>query len=354
MAYFSYNNYSHHGGEYPLSPYNCGYDSAEYSLTPYNSSGYDSAEYSGTPYSSSGYDSAGYSVTPYASSGYNSEYSVTPYCSSGYDPAQLHDSAVYSSYKCNDPNPFFAAYDGSFQSFSTIAYSASAVSGPMCIEYDPGTYDHSKTRISVFYSVSEFNEPEFEEYDPTPYGGGYDIAQTYGKPLPPSDETCYPKGLHLSEGTALTRKDEAVDEQAGKLPTESNLLPVPVQEADKQHQEVQGNGHGNLEEKALALYQGEESKGNDDCQPLSGHDSTCGNGQQDYEYSNSVSQIPPGYGLEAMDLCESLFGYWPCLSRNGRRGNGFHGVTDHGTYGNQWKATADYLFGSTNPYDDEK
>jgi len=24
---------------------------------------------------------------------------------------------------------------------------------------------------------------------------------------------------------------------------------------------------------------------------------------------------PSGYGLEAMDLCESLFVYWPCLSR---------------------------------------
>ncbi|KAH0712815.1 hypothetical protein KY290_008939 [Solanum tuberosum] len=32
---------------------------------------------------------------------------------------------------------------------------------------------------------------EFDEYDPTPYGGGYDIALTYGRPLPPSEETCY-------------------------------------------------------------------------------------------------------------------------------------------------------------------
>ncbi|KAL8231498.1 hypothetical protein R6Q57_001276 [Mikania cordata] len=32
---------------------------------------------------------------------------------------------------------------------------------------------------------------DFDEHDPTPYGGGYDIALTYGRPLPPSDETCY-------------------------------------------------------------------------------------------------------------------------------------------------------------------
>ncbi|EPS71766.1 hypothetical protein M569_03001, partial [Genlisea aurea] len=33
---------------------------------------------------------------------------------------------------------------------------------------------------------------DFDEYDPTPYGGGYDISLTYGRPLPPSEETCYP------------------------------------------------------------------------------------------------------------------------------------------------------------------
>ncbi|KAL5211915.1 hypothetical protein ABZP36_022762 [Zizania latifolia] len=33
---------------------------------------------------------------------------------------------------------------------------------------------------------------DFDEYDPTPYGGGYDLALTFGRALPPSDETCYP------------------------------------------------------------------------------------------------------------------------------------------------------------------
>ncbi|KAG6398345.1 hypothetical protein SASPL_139803 [Salvia splendens] len=32
---------------------------------------------------------------------------------------------------------------------------------------------------------------DFDEYDPTPYGGGYNIELTYGRPLPPSEETCY-------------------------------------------------------------------------------------------------------------------------------------------------------------------
>eukprot|EP00252_Welwitschia_mirabilis_P011878 TRINITY_DN263_c0_g1_i2.p1 TRINITY_DN263_c0_g1~~TRINITY_DN263_c0_g1_i2.p1 ORF type:complete len:260 (+),score=29.24 TRINITY_DN263_c0_g1_i2:146-925(+) len=33
---------------------------------------------------------------------------------------------------------------------------------------------------------------DFDEYDPTPYGGGYDLVARYGRPLPPSSETCYP------------------------------------------------------------------------------------------------------------------------------------------------------------------
>ncbi|CAL9092867.1 uncharacterized protein At5g39570-like isoform X1 [Musa acuminata AAA Group] len=38
----------------------------------------------------------------------------------------------------------------------------------------------------------DFNEDDFEEYNPHPYLGGYDIALTYGDPLPPSSATCYP------------------------------------------------------------------------------------------------------------------------------------------------------------------
>ncbi|XP_020577009.1 uncharacterized protein At5g39570-like isoform X2 [Phalaenopsis equestris] len=41
--------------------------------------------------------------------------------------------------------------------------------------------------------ISDFNETEdFEEYNPHPYQGGYDIALTYGDPLPPLSAICYP------------------------------------------------------------------------------------------------------------------------------------------------------------------
>jgi hypothetical protein len=36
------------------------------------------------------------------------------------------------------------------------------------------------------------DDDEFDEYNPHPYSGGYDIAVTYGAPRPPSTATCYP------------------------------------------------------------------------------------------------------------------------------------------------------------------
>lgn len=45
----------------------------------------------------------------------------------------------------------------------------------------------------VFWGGGRADEvADFDEYDPTPYNGGYDIALTFGRPLPPSEETCYP------------------------------------------------------------------------------------------------------------------------------------------------------------------
>ncbi|OQU90487.1 hypothetical protein SORBI_3002G420500 [Sorghum bicolor] len=36
------------------------------------------------------------------------------------------------------------------------------------------------------------DDDEFDDYNPHPYAGGYDITATYGSPLPPSSATCYP------------------------------------------------------------------------------------------------------------------------------------------------------------------
>ncbi|XP_047070741.1 uncharacterized protein At5g39570-like [Lolium rigidum] len=38
----------------------------------------------------------------------------------------------------------------------------------------------------------QVDDDEYYEYNPHPYGGGYDISATYGAPIPPSPSTCYP------------------------------------------------------------------------------------------------------------------------------------------------------------------
>ncbi|KAB5533908.1 hypothetical protein DKX38_016994 [Salix brachista] len=276
---------------------------------------------------------------------YNGGYSITPYNSS-YDSSSDHDSVAYSSYNYNqnqgfsyDPPSYYAAYDP-VSSYSRTAYSESTFSEPMCIKYDPGHYYHEQTRFIVSYNVSEFNETDFEEYDPTPYDGGFDLAATYGKPLPPSAETCYPRstpdpnvasldGFSYGSIIAPYGKDE-VSEPAAKPQSGSKPISPPPIEAASVPLEF-SDGHGNSQEKL----------------------------QKDEER----------YGLEAMDLCEGLFGYWPCLSRYARNNHDCQKAADCGSsypccerwddggggYGNQWKATtADYLFGSSNPYGERR
>lgn len=77
-------------------------------------------------------------------------------------------------------------------------------------------------------------------------------------------------------------------------------------------------------------------------------------GSKQEEYGNQIrQQIPPGYGIEALDLCEGVFGgYFPCLWKRNQR------VYNHQRDGNDnmsdydycWKETAEYLFGNPNPY----
>ena len=43
-----------------------------------------------------------------------------------------------------------------------------------------------------YYTSNDDDVDDFNDYDPTPYSGGYDITVTYGRSVPPSDETCYP------------------------------------------------------------------------------------------------------------------------------------------------------------------
>jgi hypothetical protein len=50
------------------------------------------------------------------------------------------------------------------------------------------------------FLLDEDDDDFFGEYNPHPYRGGYDLAATFGTPLPPSANTCYP----VSSSTAAT------------------------------------------------------------------------------------------------------------------------------------------------------
>ncbi|XP_022927527.1 uncharacterized protein LOC111434325 [Cucurbita moschata] len=225
-------------------------------------------------------------------------------------------------------------------SYSANACSASTFSVPKVIEYDPDFYSDGYQKVSsqfvISYSVSEFNETEFEEYDPTPYGGGYDIHETYGKPLQPSTDICYSPSSSSPPKPPPTAIQEAPKEKIEeKTKPSSEIKPTQIEKDNtaSESEEIE-------EVKAIPF-----------ADPGIGY----GNGRE-------VNQFPSGYGLEAMDLCESLFGYWPCLSRIKKQtacrqpNNGCGRCHGHcycyGNYGNQWQTAADYLFGSHNPYPD--
>ena len=85
----------------------------------------------------------------------------------------------------------------------------------------------------VFWGGGRADEvADFDEYDPTPYGGGYDIALTFGRPLPPSEETCYPISTATSSASSYDRPQQA--QHGGRRPGG----------AEESHGSAAGNGGG--------------------------------------------------------------------------------------------------------------
>ncbi|XP_055961302.1 uncharacterized protein LOC126656274 [Mercurialis annua] len=300
------------------------------------------------------YYSSGYYTDDYGE--YNNSYPLSYYYNNP-GTAFVQDSTPYSSYNSGEyqsfPDnriPFFAAYD---DSVSRIGYSVSTYSEPKYIQHELPPHYHEQTRFVISYSVSEFNDDEFDDYDSTPYGGGYDLTLTYGKPLPPSDKTCYPRSSPsngVSSEVIAEPVVKVVDEPSAEKPrvetkpTAEKPRAETKPTAEKPRAETKPTTTEEAEQlldKPLDLYHS----------PQSGYDNGS-MGENNYEHENQVAQISSGYGLEAMDLCEGLFGYWPCLSKYRKRCDDHRQETaaDRGNHINQWKTTADYLFGTPYPY----
>ncbi|KAJ1396604.1 hypothetical protein SESBI_32528 [Sesbania bispinosa] len=293
---------------------------------------------------------------------YYGEYNFNSYAAN-YDYAQVPAFMTYNSHEYNqpyygyDPSLYFAP-NYSSQSYQNIAYSATTFSDPKSYVYDP---NYGMTQLVISYSTleTEFNETSFDEYDPTPYGGGYDIAETYGKPLSPSDEICYPhsgsSSITVPAGSIvpLPTVEEGIDEKAIKP---QNGIAGQTTDEKPQTQDSSTDQPKEVEDNSYDSEESEESHHDDDNYSGSGYGGGFGNGYSGGQFDEHEKQVPPqypsGYGLEAVDLCESLFGYWPCLSRMKRKENCCGQVIDRGynCQENMWKGTADYLFGDPYPY----
>ncbi|KAL8259381.1 hypothetical protein R6Q59_027334 [Mikania micrantha] len=308
----------------------------------------------------------------------------------------------------------------------TINYFAHSYIKPKLISYEPSACDtnhyvsyHTQYSISYSQEDSGFNEPEFEEYDPTPYGGGYDILSVYGKPLPPSDQTCYPRSKPKPIGPMPTPSSTSQPEPTpmsivtpipldGKEP-KLDPLPIPIATpipAVRLEPKLKPPIPNPLVEPKLEsmpmpiatpiplvdpkpkleseFESVSESESNSDSEPelepdplelkkvgeremgkysYSGHEydypwpeydhntNATGVGYDyGYGYGKQVVQVPPyEYSPEVVDLCESIFGSWPCLARirkqqmrqDNKPGTSGHEHRHH----SPWEDCAGYIFG---------
>ncbi|KAJ3699640.1 hypothetical protein LUZ61_003345 [Rhynchospora tenuis] len=76
----------------------------------------------------------------------------------------------------------------------------------------------------------DFNEDDFEDFNPHPYLGGYDIIKTYGAPLPPSPAICYPVSLSASSPPVVASTGEVKE---AKEEPEPVTAPVVEPEPEK-------------------------------------------------------------------------------------------------------------------------
>ncbi|KQK14594.1 uncharacterized protein LOC100825692 isoform X3 [Brachypodium distachyon] len=92
---------------------------------------------------------------------------------------------------------------------------------------------------SPFDDDGQVDDDEFFDYNPHPYGGGYDISATYGAPLPPSPSTCYqpisapanvpaPPVPAPAPAPSMPRSPIPQDPPARKPPPSPTPIPTPT------------------------------------------------------------------------------------------------------------------------------
>lgn len=183
------------------------------------------------------------------------------------------------------------------------------------------------------YTDLGFNEPDFPEFDSTPYGGGYDITTTYGKPLPPSTTICYPKNIsHLQQSP-----DHTTIQENGFTPppilSNGGSFNTPI---DLNQRE---NGH--------IPYIPPPPLSND-----YDYDFDYGSGgslppEVENGYYGAQVPLPPS---EYVEPCASFLGYWPCLLKDYKKNAAQQQCCSQQAYADEWKKTEEYFFGNSHPY----
>ncbi|XP_038980367.1 uncharacterized protein At5g39570-like isoform X2 [Phoenix dactylifera] len=79
---------------------------------------------------------------------------------------------------------------------------------------------------------ADYNEDDFEEYNPHPYLGGYDIALTYGSPLPPAPAICYPVSSPTPDLPPPPLAEEAKTDPTPRSQPLPQAAPIPVPEPE--------------------------------------------------------------------------------------------------------------------------
>ncbi|XP_073151815.1 uncharacterized protein [Henckelia pumila] len=316
MAFYSY--YDGHTDDFYSTPY----QSSEYNVVP-------------TPFHASFSPPASwYEFNEPKVSEYN--YFMTPSVSN-YMVYTEPESMWYSPFENHSSDN---EYHSGYVNPSEVNYSVYHFTEVKLIQHDPSLSSETKSTISDSISTQEFNEPpEFKEYSPDPYRGGYDPVTTYGRPLPPSDEICYPRTTPSTDVFSFDEFDYgSIPSPYGKdgLDNLATKLPTINKETDLETDVLENGGE------VTAV----QSTPSDNSHHKHGDDGFENGRNEDY-YDKIGLQTSYGSGLEAMDLCEIIFGYWPCLDKiEQQQRDNFREICDQESRRDPWKLAADYLFGS--------
>ncbi|XP_068664317.1 uncharacterized protein At5g39570-like [Aristolochia californica] len=196
--------------------------------------------------------------------------------------------------------------------------------------------------------LSDFNEIEFREYNPTPYKGGYDIAQTYGEPLLPSDALCYPRSL-LAE---VSGNREIIPVFAGD---EYEQDGVPADKWFRDGSNYEDIGQGNWAGATVPVCCCDLGWGDIFSYDYGGH--VEGERYRDSHGGEGGTGSDQYYGLPDPQLAYDSLGIMSYMDSFGGSCDGglVQQARDYSydqTKQNPWKETADYLFGNSNSYGD--